>query len=123
MVGGWWAREVYQRRRDRCGETARTTDHCTSKSVVDLAHRAVEREELSTGLATFLEFTLEAAEDVVEGKTALAGWTHAATHAAHADEPLRLHRRATLAANGRSLATEVEGVTRAGGGGHVLVVA
>ena len=81
------------------------------------------REELSTGLVTFLEFTLEAAEDVVEGKAALAGWTHAATHAAHADESLRLHRRATLAANGRSLVSGVEGVTRASGGCRVLVVA
>jgi len=124
MEGGWWARGMYQRRRDRCGETARTTDHSTAKSVVNLAHRAVQREELSTGLATFLEFTLKTAEDVVKGETTLAWWAHAATHAAHANEPLRLHRRATLAANvGGSLTTKVEGVTRAGGGGHVLVVA
>ena len=124
MEGGWWARGVYQRRRDGCGETARTTDHSTAKGVVNIAHRAVQREELGTGLATFLEFTLEAAEDVVESETALARWAHAATHAAHANEPLRLHRRATLTADvGRSLTTKIEGVTRAGGGVHVLVVA
>ena len=123
MEGGLWAKGGYQRRRDRCGETARTTDHSTSEGVVNLAHRAIQREELSTSLATFLEFTLEAAENVVEGKTTLAGWAHAASHAAHTNEPLRLHRRATLATNGGSLTTKVEGVTRAGGGGHVLVVA
>ena len=79
--------------------------------------------ELSARLATFLEFTLEAAEDVVEGETALSRWAHAAAHAAHADEPLRLHRRATLAANSGSLTIEVEGVTGASRRGHVLVVA
>jgi len=78
--------------------------------------------ELSTGLATFLKFTLETAEDVVESETTLTGWAHAAAHATHADEPLRLHRRTTLAANGWSLAVEVERVTWTSGGGHVLVV-
>ena len=67
---------------------------------------------------------MKATEDVVESETALARWAHATTHAAHADEPLRLHRRATLAADvGRSLTAEVEGITGAGGGVHVLVVA
>jgi len=99
------------------------TDHCTTESVVNLVHRAIQGVELSTSLATFLKFTLETAEDVVEGKTALAGWTHATAHAAHTDEPLRLHRRATLASSAGSLTVEVKRVTRTGGRGHVLVVA
>ena len=98
------------------------TDHSTAESVMDLVHRAVQRVELSTSLPTFLQFTLEAAEDVVESETALTGWTHATTHTTHADKPLRLHRRATLAANSGSLTTKVECITRSGGGGHVLVV-
>ena len=47
--------------------------------------------ELSTNLATFLEFALKATEDVVKSETALAGQVHAATYAAHANEPLQLH--------------------------------
>jgi hypothetical protein len=78
--------------------------------------------ELSTSLATFLEFTLKTTEDVVEGKTALAGLPHATAHATHADEPLRLHRRAALTANSGSLTVEVERVTGTGGGCHILVV-
>ena len=78
--------------------------------------------ELSTSLVTFLEFILETAEDVVESKTALAGWAHASTHAAHTDEPLRLHRRATLTANGGPLTIEIERVTGTSGRRHVLVM-
>jgi hypothetical protein len=89
---------------------------------VNLVHRSIQGVELGTSLSTFLEFTLETTEDVVESKTALSGWTHATAHAAHTDEPLRLHRRATLAANGGALAVEVERVTWAGSRGHVLVV-
>ena len=99
-----------------------TTDHSTSESVVNLIHRAVQRVELSASLATFLKFTLEAAKDVVESKTTLARWAHAATHPTHPDEPLRLHRRAALTANSRTLTAEVERVTRTGCGVHVLVV-
>lgn len=99
-----------------------TTDHSTAEGVVNLVHRAVQRVELSTSLATFLELALETAKDMVESETALSGWAHATAHAAHADESLRLHRRATLAANSGSLTTEVERVTRAGSGSHVLVV-
>jgi len=51
---------------------------------VNLGHRAVERVELSASLATFLEFTLEAAEDVVESETTLTGRAH---DSAHADKP------------------------------------
>jgi hypothetical protein len=99
-----------------------TTNQSTTKSVVNFIDRAVERVELSTRLAAFLEFTLKTAEDVVEGKTALARLTHAAAHAAHTNEPLRLHRRASLACNSRSLTIKIERVTGAGGRGHVLMV-
>ena len=58
--------------------------------------------ELSTSLAAFLEFALEAAKDVVGSK---------ATRAAHTDETLRLHRRATLDVNGGSLTSEVGRIT------------
>ena len=95
------------------------TDHCTTESVVNLVHRAIQGVELSTSLATFLEFTLETAEDVVKGKTTLAGWTHAA----HTDESMRLHRRAALASSTGSLTVEIERITGTGGRGHVLVVA
>ena len=101
---------------------SKTTDHSTAESVVNLAHQTVQRVELSTSLATFLQFTLKTAEDMVEGKTALAGWLHATAHATHADEPLRLHREATLTANRGPLAVEVECVTRIGGRGRVSVV-
>jgi hypothetical protein len=89
---------------------------------VNLAHGTVQRVELSTSLATFLQFTLKTAEDVVEGEAALAGWPHATAHATHADEPLWLHRGATLTTNRRPLTVEVERVARTGAGGHVLVV-
>ena len=98
------------------------THHSTTESVVNLVHRAIQRVELSTSLATFLEFTLETTEDVVESKTALAGRAHAATHATHADEPLWLHRGATLAANTGTLTIEIECVTGTGGRVYVLVV-
>jgi len=51
---------------------------------VNLGHRAFERVELSASLATFLEFTLEAAEDVVESETTLTGRAH---DSALADKP------------------------------------
>ena len=98
------------------------TDHSTTESVMNLGHRAIQRMELGTSLATFLEFILETAEDVVESKTALAGRAHASTHAAHTDEPLRLHRRATLTANGGPLTIEIERVTGTSGRRHVLVM-
>ena len=98
------------------------TDQSTTKSVMDLVHRAVERVELSTSLTTFLKFALKTAKDMVKGKTALARRTHASAHAAHTDKPLRLHRRTSLAGNGRPLTVKVERVAGAGGGGHVLVV-
>ena len=78
--------------------------------------------ELSASFATFLKFTLEAAKDVVENKTTLARWAHAATHTTHPDEPLRLHRRAALTANSGTLTAKVERVTRTSCGVHVLVV-
>jgi hypothetical protein len=59
---------------------------------------------------------------VVEGKTALARRTHAVAHAAHTNEPLRLHHRASLACNSRPLTVKIERVTGAGGGGHGLMV-
>ena len=91
---------------------------------MNLVHRAVQGVELGTSLATFLELTLEAAEDVVKSETALARRAHAATHAAHTNEPLGLHRRTTLAADiGGTLTTEVERVTGTSSRGHVLVVA
>jgi len=99
------------------------TDHCTAECVVNVVHRAIQGVELSASLTTFLEFTLETAENVVEGKTALAGLTHATAHAAHTDEPLRLHRRAALTSSTGSLTVKVERVTGTGGRGHVLVVA
>ena len=77
---------------------------------------------LVTSLATFLEFTLEAAKDVVESKTTLAGWTCTAAHATSPDEPLRLHSRAALTAGGRTLTAEVGCVTRTSCGSRVLVV-
>ena len=98
------------------------TDHSTTESVMNLGHRAVERVELSASLATFLKFTLEAAEDVVESETTLAGRAHASAHAAHSDKPLRLHRGTTLATDGGTLTIEIERVTGTGGRGHVLVV-
>ena len=90
---------------------------------MNLVNRAIQGVEFSTSLMTFLEFALETAEDVVKSETALAGWTHATTHTAHTDEPLRLHRRTTLAANSGPLTVEVERITGAGGQGRVLVVA
>jgi len=101
----------------------RMTDRCTAKRVMNLVHRATQGVELSTGVATFLEFALEMADDVVEGKIDLAGWTHAITHAANTDEPLRLHRRVTLASSAEFLTIEVKRVTGTGSRGHVLVVA
>ena len=75
------------------------TDHSTAKSVVNLVRRAIERVQFSAGLATLLEFTLKATEDVVllsdvvESKTTLAGRAHATTHATHVNKPLRLFWR------------------------------
>ena len=97
-------------------------DQSTTKGVMNLVHRTVQRVELSTSLTTFLEFSLEPAEYVVEGKTTLARGTHATAHTAHTDEPLRLHRRAALAGNGRPLTVEVERIAGTGGGSHALVV-
>ena len=121
MEGDWLAREMYQAMRP-LWRNSKMTNHSTAESVVNLAHRAIQRVELSTSLAAFLEFALETAKDVVESKATLAGRAHATTHAAHTDESLRLHRRATLGANGGSLTIEVERVTRTGGRSHVLVV-
>ena len=120
MEGDLLARGVYQAMR-RLWRNSRMTDHSTTESVMNL--QAIQRVELSTGLVTFLEFTLEMAEDVVESKTALAGRAHASAHAAHTDEPLRLHCRATLAANGRPLTIEVKRITGTGSRRHVLVMA
>ena len=80
---------------------------------MNLSHRIVERVKLSTSLAISLEFTLEAAEDVVESDTALAG--------RRMIPPMRLHRRATLAADGETLTIGIERVTGPGGRDHVSV--
>ena len=88
---------------------------------MNLIYRAVEGVELGSSLAAFLKFSLKTTKDMVEGKTALARRAHTAAHTAHTDEPLWLHRRASLTGNGRSLTVEVERVARAGAGGHVLV--
>ena len=77
------------------------TDHSTTESVANLSHRTVERVELNASLVTFLQFALEAAEDVVKSETTLAGRAHASAHATHSNKPLRLHRRTTLATDGR----------------------
>ena len=97
------------------------THQSTTKGVMDIVHRAVQGVELCTSLATFLKFPLKTTEDVVESKAALARRAHAAAHTAHADEPLGLHRGATLA-NSWPLAVEVERVTRTSSRGHVLMV-
>jgi hypothetical protein len=76
--------------------------------------------EFSTSFVTFLKFALRTVEDVVKGETALARRAHAT---AHTDKPMRVHRKAPLAGNGWSLTVHVEGVSEAGGGCHVLVVA
>lgn len=101
---------------------SKMTDQSTTKGVMNVTHRAVQRVEFGSCLATFLKFALKTAEDMVEGQTTLARRAHAATHTAHTDEPLRLHRGASLASNGRSLTVKVERVAGAGSGGHVLVV-
>jgi len=44
--------------------------------------------ELGARFAAFLEFALEAGEDVLEGEAGLAGVAHAGAHAAHAGEAL-----------------------------------
>ena len=75
------------------------TDHSTTESVMNLSHRTVERVKLSASLAISLESTLEAAEDVVESDTTLAG--RRMIPPMQTLKPLRLHRRATLAAEGR----------------------
>ena len=62
--------------------------------------------ELSTSFVTFLEFTLEMSEDVLESETALARQAHAATHAVHANEHLWLHHWAMLAITTGSLFVE-----------------
>ena len=100
----------------------KTTDQSSTKSVVNFIDRAVQRVQFSTRLPALLEFTLKTAEDMVEGKTALARWTHAAAHATHTDKSLGLHCGASLACTSRPLTVEVERVAGAGSGGHVLVV-
>ena len=89
--GDWLARKIYQAMRP-LWRNSKTTDHSTTESVVNLAHRAIQRVELSTSLAAFLEFALGTAKDVVESKATLARRAHATSHAAHTDESLRLCR-------------------------------
>ena len=96
-----------------------TTYHSATEGVVNLVHRAVQRVKFSTSLATFLEFALETAKDMVKSKTDLSGRVYAIAHATHADESPRLHR---LATNSGSLTTEVGCVTMTGSGSDVLVV-
>ena len=86
---------------------------------MNLSHRTVERVKLSASLAISLEFTLEAAEDVVESDTTLAG--RRMIPPMQTLKPLRLHRRATLAADGETLTIGIERVTGPGGRDHVSV--
>ena len=96
-----------------------TTYHSAAEGVVNLVHQAVQRVKFSTSLATFLEFALEMAKDMVESKTDLSRRAYAIAHATHADESPRLHQ---LATNSGSLTTEVGCVTTTGSGSDVLVV-
>ena len=73
MEGDWLAREVYQAMR-LLWRNSKMTDYSTTESVVNLAHWAVQRVELSTNLTAFLEFVLETANGVVKSKATLARW-------------------------------------------------
>ena len=89
---------------------------------MDLIHGTVQRVKFVGSIATFLKFALKPVEDMIESKTAFARGTHASAHAAHTDEPLRLHCGTTLTGDGGPLTVEVECVTGTSGGGHVLMV-
>lgn len=64
------------------------------------------------------EVPLKTTEDVAESRVALARRVHAA---AHTNEPLGLHRKVTLAANGWP-PLKLECVTRTSSRGHALIM-
>lgn len=74
-----------------------------------LIHRTSERMQLGAGLATFLEFSLKAAEDMVESDTTLPWYAHIGAHASHTAESLLLDGRPASGASSILSSSKVEG--------------
>ena len=80
----------------------------TSRGFVYFIHRTSERMQLGTGLTTFLEFALKAAEDVVKGDTTLSWGAHIGAHATHANETLLLDSRPACGSCGVLSSSKIE---------------
>lgn len=70
---------------DKEGERERKTHKSATKRVPHFSHRASECVEFCTCFTGFLDFTLEAGDDVLKGEAGLvaARGTHGATHSTH----------------------------------------